>query len=119
MARMHILQSSGLNVYSVVVHATTPGGNNSAGVAWTTALQNSGLAVTQMVVGNGPGQITQAEANQIAAGTLVEASFAWEDNPAWTNQQRLDDLELRATQAVNEVLADYAARLKFFGHTVT
>jgi hypothetical protein len=118
MARMHVLQASGNNVYSIVVHAPTPAGNNSAAISWATALQNSGLATTQLVVGNGPGQITNAESNQVLAGTLIEANFQWEDNPTWTNQQRLDDLNLRASQAVAAVTADYQARLKYFGHTV-
>lgn len=119
MARLHILQASGYNVYTVVVHAPTPAGNNLAGVSWATALQNSGLAGTQLTIGNGPGQISQSEANQIASGTIIEAAFQWGDDPGWTNQQRLDDLNVRATQAVNEVIAEFRQRLKFFGHTVT
>lgn len=118
MARMHVLESAGNNTYNVVVHAPTPAGNNSAGVPWTTALQNSGRAVSQMEVGTGPGQITSAEHAQVIAGTVIETTFQWGDNPTWTNQQRLEDLDIRATQAVNEVLARYAAILKFFGATV-
>ena len=118
MARLHILQSSGNNLYNVVVHAPTPAGNNSAGVSWAVALQNSGLALTTMTIGNGAGQISQSEANQIAAGTTVEAPFQWGDDPTWDNPTRLADLNTRAQQAVDAVLADYAARLKHFGRTV-
>lgn len=116
--RMHILQQVAPNRYDVVVHATTPAGNNSAGVSWSTALANAGLAVSSLPVGNGPGQITTAENNQVTSGALIEARFQWDDNPAWTTQQRTDDLNLRAGQAVSEVLAAYAARLKWFGQTV-
>lgn len=116
--RMHILQAAGINLYDVVVHATTPVGNNSAGISWKVALVNSGLAATTLPVGTGPGQITQAESNQVTTGDLIEARFQWGDDPNWTNQQRLDDLNIRAQQAVNEILADYAKRLKWFGHTV-
>lgn len=119
MARMHILQQTSPNTYDVVVHATTPVGNNSAGVAWNTALVNAGLARTSMASGTGPGQITVAEAAQVTAGTVIEARFLWGDDPAWTNPQRLADLNLRADQAVAEVLANYAERLKQFGRTVT
>lgn len=116
--RMHILQQGANNVYEVVVHAPTPGGNNSAGVAWTVALANSGLNITVLPVGNGPGQISSAESNQVANGTLIEARFQWQDNPAWTNQERLADLDIRAAQAVAEVLTNYGQRLKYFGLTV-
>ncbi len=116
--RMHILQSSGLNLYTVIVHAPTPAGNNSAGVAWSTAIQNAGLAGTQMTVGNGAGQITSNESNQVSAGTVIEASLPWEDNPAWDAATRLADLNARAAIAVNSAIADLSARLKWFGQTV-
>ena len=115
---MHILQQVGLNLYDVVVHAPAPGGSNSAGVAWATAIQNSGLATTQMTVGNGAGQITQAEANQIASGSVIEAPFQWGDDPAWSDVQRTADLDVRASQAVAEASADLQRRLKFFGKLV-
>lgn len=119
MARIHIGEQTSPNRYSCTVHAPTPNGNNSAGVSWATALVNSGRAVTTMAIGNGAGQITTAEANQVASGALIEATFQWDDNPAWANPERLADLDLRATQAVAATLADYAQRLKQFGRTVT
>src|SRR5262245_49402651 len=119
MARLHILEQSGLNLYRVVVHAPTPNGNNSAGVAWTDAIKNSGLAQTVLSVGNGPGQITTAEANTVSNGTVIEAPFLWEDNPSWTNQERQADLNSRAINIVNEVTADLQRKLKFFGFTVS
>jgi hypothetical protein len=115
---MHILDSAGTNLYRVVVHTNTPVGNNSAGVAWTAALAASGLNVSQLTVGNGAGQITQNEMNQITNGTVFETTFVWGDDPSWTNQQRLDDLNVRAGQAVAEAAAVMQARLKFYGHTV-
>lgn len=118
MARMHILQSGGNNQYNVIVHAPTPAGNNSAGILWSTAIVNAGLARTQMTTGTGAGQITTSEANQVTAGTVIEASFVWGDDPSWSNANRTADLNTRATQAVNAVLADYSARLKWFGQTV-
>ncbi len=118
MPRMHILESSGNNIYSVVVHSPTPAGNNSAGVPIATAIQNSGNNVTRLVVGNGAGQITNTESNQVLAGTVIETEFQWQDDPAWTNPQRTADLNTRASQAVEQSLAALAVKLKFFGQTV-
>jgi hypothetical protein len=70
-----------------------------------------------MPVGNGPGQITQSELNQVQAGTVIEGTFPWQDNPAWTDQERADDLTLRANQMTAELLASYQQDLKFFGRT--
>lgn len=119
MSRLHILEQVGVNLYNVVVHAPSPAGTNSAGVLWATAIQNAGLAVTQMTVGNGPGQITQAEANQIANGSVIEAPFQWGDDPNWNDMERTADLDVRAAQAVAEVAADLQRRLKYFGKLVT
>ena len=118
MSRIHILQQADNNVYNVVVHAPVPAGNNAAGVPFATAILNAGLANTTMTVGTGPGQISSAEAAQVTAGTVLEAPFQWEDNPAWDNATRNADLNLRAQQAVDAVLADYGARLKYFGRVV-
>lgn len=116
--RMHILQAAGNNVYDVVVHAATPAGNNSAGITWKAALAGSGLNVTTLPIGNGVGQITTAEANQVSSGDLIEARFQWGDDPTWDNATRTADLNVRAQQAVDQTIAEYGRRLKFFGHTV-
>lgn len=118
MSRLHIMQQVGKDLYNVIVHAPTPAGSNSAGILWSDALKNSGLAVTSMPIGTGPGQITTAESTQVAAGTVIEASFRWGDNPTWDSTTRLADLNTRAGQAVQAVLDDYGSRLKFFGLTV-
>jgi hypothetical protein len=118
MSRIHVLQRTGLNTYDCVVHSPTPAGNNSAGFAWSAVLANAGLNVTRMATGTGVGQITSAEAAQVAAGTVIETQFTWEDNPTWNNTQRLADLSTRADQAVAGALSQYAERLKFFGATV-
>jgi hypothetical protein len=118
MSRLHILTKSGNNVYSVVCHAPTPVGNNLAGVLWSDAIKNSGAAVTQMTVGNGPGQIATAEANQVTAGSVIEAGFQWQNDPAWNATQRNADLATRAQQAVDGAVADLQSRLQYFGMTV-
>lgn len=117
MSKIHILTGNGGNLFTAVVHSPTPVGNNSAGVSWATAIQNSGMATTILPVGNGAGQNTQSEANQIAAGTVFETVVPYEDDPNRTNAERLADLDLRASQAVAEQQAGLQAKLKFFGLT--
>lgn len=119
MAKIHVLEGNTNNLYTVAVHATTPAGNNAAGTAWSDAIKNSGRATSILTVGNGPGQIATNEMNQITAGTIIEASFQWGDDPAWTNAQRQADLDLRATQLTTELLARYQAELRYFGFTRT
>lgn len=117
MAKIHILTGGGNNVYTAVIHASTPAGNNTAGTPWSTALRNSGMATTVMTVGNDAGQISQNEANQIAAGTLFEAVIQWQNNPAWSNAERNADLDQRASDAVAEKQAELQPKLALFGAT--
>lgn len=118
MARLHIREQVGPNLYNVIVHSPTPGGNNAAGNSWSSCILASSAPVTQMTIGNGVGQITNAEANAVAGGTVMETAFQWGDDPTWDNPTRLADLELRATQAVNEAVALMQARLRQFGRSV-
>lgn len=118
MSKIHVISGNG-RVFTVVVHIATPAGNNAAGVAWSDAVKNSGRAVSVMTVGTGPGQITSAEMALITAGTLIEGTFKWDDDPALNNAQRQADLDLRATQLTNELLARYADELRYFGFTRT
>lgn len=119
MAKIHVLDGNTNNTYTVVVHAPTPAGNNAAGTSWATAIQNSGRNVSVLVTGNGAGQITTAELNQVQNGSLIEAVFQWGDDPSWTNTQRQADLDLRATQLTNELLSRYQLELRYFGFTRT
>lgn len=117
MANIHVLTGSQKNVYTVVVHLTVPVGNNSAGVAWSTAIVNAGLNKTQLATGTGPGQIVTADASAIAAGTLFEGSFQWGDNPALTAVQRQASLDQAVTQLQAELTATMQASLRYFGMT--
>ena len=117
MSNIHVLAGAGLNRYTVVVHVATPAGNNAAGVPWSTAIVNAKRNTTVLLTGNGVGQITAAEAAQVAAGTVLEGSFDWGDDPAWTNGQRIADLDTRAAQLAAELLGRTGADLKYFGFT--
>lgn len=118
MARLHIREQAGNNLYSVIVHSPAPVGNNSTGTAWASVIQAADAPVTQMTVGNGFGQITNAEANAVAAGTVLETAFLWGDDPTWDDATRNADLNIRAGQAVAEAVARLQERLKHFGRTV-
>jgi hypothetical protein len=116
MSSIHVIEGSN-NVYRVVVHATTPAGNNAAGTPWATAIKNAGRAKTVMQIGSGAGQILQSEANEITNGAIMEGVFRWEDNPAWTNAERIADIDLRAQQLIADMQSRYQDELKFFGYT--
>lgn len=116
MAKFHVLSGNN-NLYQVAIHVATPAGNNSAGIAWSTCLVNSGMNKTRMTEGNGAGQITTAEKNQVLAGAVIEISYTWGDDPNWTSQQRIDDINTRVDQATTERLAQLADQLKYYGYT--
>ena len=116
MSDIHILDGNGGNLFTVVVHVATPNGSNIVGTSWVDAIKNSGRAKSILTVGNGRGQISNAEMNSILAGSIIEGVLQWEDDPAWTNQQRTDDIAVRAAQLKAQLLHQYARELKFFGH---
>ena len=117
MAKIHVLEAGAVNTYRVAVHIATPAGNNSAGVAWSAAVANSGRANTVLSEGNGPGQISTAEMNQIQNGSLIEGVFDFTDNPADDAATRNARLDQVATQTTNELLARYQRELKYWGAT--
>jgi hypothetical protein len=118
MASIHIMQGDANGkLFQVVVHAPVPAGNNSAGVSWADALKGSGLNKSLMTVGTTPGTISNTESNQIANGTVMEANFLWEDNPAWSNAERQADITLRAQQLIADLQAQRSGQLKFFGYS--
>ncbi len=116
MSKIHVLEG-GNNLYHAVVHGPAPNGNNAAGVAWSVAIANSGRAISVLPVGNGPGQIAQAELNQVQAGTVIEGQFTWQDDPSWSPVERAADLDLRANQIIADLTARYQAELNYFGMT--
>jgi len=118
MARLHVMTGNGSNTFTVVCHSPTPAGNNSAGVSWATAIKNAFNPVTNMSIGNGSGQISTNESNDVAAGNVIETTFQFDDNPSWDSATRTAQLNLIAGDAVTRVQNDYAARLKWFGAVV-
>lgn len=114
MAGFNVLAGN-IGLYTVVVHVVTPVGNNSAGVAWSTAVVNAGLNKTIMATGTGPGQISATDAASIATGTLLEGSFQWRDDPTWTGAQRIANATMLASRYSQDLLNLYADQLKYYG----
>lgn len=120
MAKIHILAGSG-GAFQAVIHAPTPAGNNDAGVSWKTAIANSASRASVMPVGNGSGQISTAEANQVAGADLIEAVVQFQDNPdhdpQWDATKRAAYLLLVGNQAIAALTDQYKAELRLFGAT--
>jgi hypothetical protein len=116
MSKVHVLQGTPEGAYQVVFHLTTPtAGTNYAGLTWDRAVQASGFpGPTCLVVGTNPWNISQAEADAIAAGTTFEivetmnlgASLIADVNAALT---------ARWTQINGEKATTLKAALRSFG----
>ena len=117
MSRIHILRCSGNNVYQAVVHETTPNGNNTAGIPWSVAIKNAGLAVTIMTEGNNSGQITTAEKNNVENGSVIEGVFTFQDDPTQSVAARNAYLDSVANACIAELIARLQEQLKLFGYT--
>ncbi len=116
MADIHVGQ-----VREIIFHFDVPGGTNDVGVAWSTALVNSGRGgTTRMVEGTGAGQITTAEKAQIEAGTRFEYSYPLKnrDMPnTMTQAQKLQLLRHYYAQALADQIDQLQVVLAFFGYT--
>jgi hypothetical protein len=117
MAKIHVLEGSRLNTYRIVVHSPIPAGNNSAGVPWPICLIGSGWAHTDMIEGDGPGQITAAEKAQVEDGTVIERRFDFLIEPGWSNAERNAAIDAEATKLIAETEQYLANTLKWYGAT--
>jgi len=82
MAKIHVLEADKRNKYRVVIHTPMPAGSNQAGHSWRHVWleakkrrdeNGNPLPVRSILdVGNMPGNITQAEADDIANGSTIE-----------------------------------------------
>lgn len=117
MSDIHVLDGTGSSV-RVACHIGVPVANNLAGVSQQTAWKNSGNATASvMQIGTGAGQILQAEADALAAGTLAEIVVVV--NPEGnTPAARLALLRELYTQAVALGIAELYT-LRWFGATAT
>lgn len=81
MSRLHILHRIGPDLYDAVIHAPVPKGTNSAGVEWSAAIVAAGLNRTSLPAG----LISEDEAKQIAAGTVIEGRVQHGDDTGLEN----------------------------------
>ncbi len=119
MADIHVLAGDGRGKIDVVLHIDVPAGDNAVGVSWQNALIASGIGGnTSMTVGSGSMQITQVEADQIAAGTRHELRRTFQINSIIdTAESRRDALQTFCTREKAEATADLQRRLKYAGYT--
>lgn len=113
MSRLHILAGG-----QCLLHEPVPAGNNAVGVAWRTALVNSGMGgTTSMATGAGPGQITAAELAQVQAGEVLEIAFRVEIPANASAAQRNAIMDGEIAKASSEAQSRIAQALRFFGAT--
>jgi hypothetical protein len=125
MSDIHIITGDEGGQWQAVMHLPVPAGNNSAGVAWSAAILNSGIGLldsgrrTALVVGIGTnGTITAAEEAELNAGTLFEVVREFRvDTAGNTNPLRNAALDLLYAATLADQQAALAKRLKWFGYT--
>lgn len=112
MSKIHILDARNWR-YNVVLHTSTPSGNNSAGESWVDILVATG-AQTSMTVGTGPGQITQTEADSITAGSVMEITSSILVESGGATPTSLDEMTDKIIQVEKQKLQ---LAYKYFGYT--
>lgn len=118
MSDIHILDGTGATV-RVACHLAVPAANNLAGVSQQVAWRNSGhSAASVMPIGTGAGQITQPEADALAAGTLAEIVIDAQPEAKASAPERLAMLREIYREAQAQ-LAEQLRGLRYFGATFT
>jgi len=116
MSDIHILDGNGSAV-RMACHLAVPTATNLAGVGQQVAWANSGRArASAMPVGTGAGQIMQAEADELLAGTLAEILIEAQPEAKATAGERLAMLREAYGQAQAQ-LAEQLRCLRYFGAT--
>jgi hypothetical protein len=118
MASYHVLtgQDDG-NAFRVVFHLPIPVANNRAGVAYRTALVNSGLGgTTTLPDGDGTGgTISAAEKTQVQAGQILEHAENFPTNPGESAVQLQARIDARYAELTTVGLDRAQKRLTYFG----
>jgi len=101
------------------MHFPVPVGNNAVGVSYKEALFNSGQAGgTVLPVGEGAGQITQAELTEIEAGDVLEHVVDYPtESGGSSSAEREATLRAFYLQEQARVCEEQQEVLKFFGYT--
>jgi hypothetical protein len=106
MANVHVLTTNPGGTLQVAFHVDTPAGTNAVGMPWSTAVLKSGYSKGTTVIAtvgdgsSGSGTITQAEKDQIAAGTRVEVvtSIPWAEGMTGAQKVAAIDAALATVQ---------------------
>jgi len=118
MAKVHVLEQQGANLFRCVVHFATPTGNNVVGTSWKAALVASGIAkASVLAVGNAGHQITTQENNQLVSGDLIETEFSFVYDPVWTTTEVNTALDAEAATRIATRTTELQNLLKFYGYT--
>ncbi len=118
MSTYHVMDADRSGDPLIVMHLAVPAGNNSVGVPWRTLVVNLKENTTSMTIGDGPCQITQAEANLIATGEVWEASQRYTLSSAGpTIQEKAAALAAFVADRQELALARMATRLQYTGYT--
>lgn len=123
MAKAHVLTTSGEQI-RIAFHVAVPVGNNVAGIAWTTAIRNSGLGGrTVLPDGDGTGgTISVAEKTNITTdGTVYEVVRTVQSSQIRTDTAAHANADIDALHAalVTEIQPQLQAQLNVFGYTRT
>jgi hypothetical protein len=118
MAKVHVLEQQGANLFRCIVHFAMPAGNNDVGVTWKAAYIAAGYnRPSSMSVGNAGHQATTQENNQLTSGDLIEAEFSFVYDPVWTTTEVNAALDAEAATRIASRTAELQALLRFYGYT--
>lgn len=119
MAAVNVLDRiEGTGLVRVVIHFNIPAGNNTVGVSWKAAALGAGwTGKTILATGNGPGQITSADAALVASGDMVEivTTFQAEDGSGTVISSA--KITALAAAAQTEWQNRASAALKYWGYS--
>lgn len=121
MSDIHVLKGSTQGEYRIIFHFPVASTNNSAGINYREALKNSGLARSEMVIGDGTnGTISAAERADVIAGILYEHAIDFPAESGGTlGAQVLATVRAKYASENTRVTADIGKVLKYFGYSTT
>lgn len=122
MAGEHVFEQPQKDRFRMVMHVDMPGGNNSAGESWADALEHASVSKSTCLSRStwegevetvGIGQISDAEYDEIMAGTKLEVCgiVKLDDDPSPVA------VNILAERLWNDWSARMAETYRYYGHT--
>lgn len=115
MSKVHVLKSDNMTETTVVIHTPIPENHNLVGFTLQFCAIACGITgSTILSVGDGPGDITQEEHNQIVEGAVVELvrKINPGDSPSNESVEELVDI------SILEFITQMTSNLRYYGHTI-